>query len=215
MLNTGGKPCLASSPYAIRYTEHVLSTRWSAKPSHCMRLCARYWIHDPTNIRFVITCDPFMYIGCNTVGGMVRTRGYPWLCHCEAYPGTLRLTTVQLGNTPILTPGSSDFDSLSMSQIHNPQVCDLGTHPNHCLCNTADNHGPGAPIPWLRHCMAYPGTLRLTTVQPQYVAILTPHLSIFDQYLMSWISDFMIWTSNSGLVDVYPRGVVFISGCAP
>ena len=151
-----------------------------------------------------------MHIGCNTVGDMVRTRGYPWLCHCMAYPGPLRLATVQLGNTPILTPDSSDFDSLSMSQIHNPQVCDLGTHPNHCLCNTADNHDPRAPIPWLRHCMAYPGTLRLTTVQPQYVAILTPQLSIFDQYLMSWISDFMIWTSNSGLVDVYPRGVVFI-----
>ena len=127
-----------------------------------------------------------------------------------AYPRPLRLATVQPGNTPILTPDSSDFESLSMSQIHNPQVCDLGTHPNHCLCNTADNHGPGAPIPWLRHCMAYPGTLRLATVQPQYVPILTPHLSIFDQYLMSWISDFMIWTSNSGPVDVYPRGVVFI-----
>ena len=164
---------------------------------------------------FVITCDPFMHIGCNTGDSMVHTTGYPWLCHCEAYLGSLRLATVQPRNTPILTPESSDFDSLSMSQIHNPPVCDLGTHTNHCLGNTADNHDPRAPIPWLRHCMAYPGTLRLATVQPQYTPFLTPHLSIFDPYLMSWISDFMIWTSNSGLVDLYPGVWSSSSGWAP
>ena len=44
------------------------------QPLFWMRLGARSWIHDTTNIQFVTTCDPFMPLGCNTVGVMVRTR---------------------------------------------------------------------------------------------------------------------------------------------